>query len=281
MNRALERFFVSGLNKSGTTFLQMLLDAHPTISCPSEHHFKTLFESLPKLANKYLQVIDYFDNVTSNQGCRFNKHEFSDHMLRSAFDYLFSFAINSKTTLSGLHDNSIIHNVDLLTAIVPGAKYIFIVRDPRDIGISLWHHNMRVSTKFAESGQTIDATVKILSHRWRDIVGAQLNFQKKYPDFVHIVRYEDLVGKEREAALLGILNFFKMDAAAATIGSMFEKTDFEKLKSKAAKKTTDPGKSFFRTGKKGNWRDTLDGETKLHVVNEARQMLLHFGYSLE
>ena len=32
---SLQFFFVSGYNKSGTTFLQMLLDAHSDINCSS------------------------------------------------------------------------------------------------------------------------------------------------------------------------------------------------------------------------------------------------------
>lgn len=276
------RFFVSGLNKSGTTFLQMLLDAHPKIVCPSEQHFKTLFESLPKLSGKYSQTIEYFDTVTSNQGTRFQAEGFADYLLNAAIDYLFAFAVDENTALTGLHDNSIIHNIERLATIVPGAKYVFIIRDPRDVGISLWYHNMRVSDKFAESGQNINATVKVVSKRWRELVGAKLAWQEKHPELVYIVRYEDLIGGERAAQLGGLLEFLKTDNSDDVIKSMFDVTDFDKLKAKQAKKDSNNSTgSFFRAGKKGDWRNTLNDETKQHVVAEAKEMLDCFGFPLE
>ena len=87
------RFFVSGMNKSGTTFLQMLLNAHPTISCPSEQHFNTLINGVPALVNQYNATLDLFDKNTSNQGTGFNKEAFSYHLLKSAVDYLFTYSL--------------------------------------------------------------------------------------------------------------------------------------------------------------------------------------------
>ena len=42
-------FFIGGAAKSGTTWLQVLLDAHPSVSCTGENHFVThLFPTLRK-----------------------------------------------------------------------------------------------------------------------------------------------------------------------------------------------------------------------------------------
>ncbi len=44
-------FFIAGVLKSGTTWLQLLLDAHPEIACRGEAHF---IDSLyPKLATAF------------------------------------------------------------------------------------------------------------------------------------------------------------------------------------------------------------------------------------
>ena len=46
-------FFCFGLPKSGTTFLQLILDGHPKIQCPSEVSFTYLLDEFPKMMATY------------------------------------------------------------------------------------------------------------------------------------------------------------------------------------------------------------------------------------
>ena len=47
-------FFVCGAPKSGTTWLQRILDAHPQVCCSGEGHFITRFSSpVSKVVNTY------------------------------------------------------------------------------------------------------------------------------------------------------------------------------------------------------------------------------------
>jgi hypothetical protein len=51
-------FFVGGPVKSGTTWLQLLLDAHPSVSCSGEGHFSThLWGLLKEALDKHDSVI--------------------------------------------------------------------------------------------------------------------------------------------------------------------------------------------------------------------------------
>src|SRR5205085_9996190 len=51
--RSKQIFFVGGTMKSGTTWLQLLLDAHPQVSCNGEGHFTD------SLAPSLKQAFDY------------------------------------------------------------------------------------------------------------------------------------------------------------------------------------------------------------------------------
>ena len=46
-------FFCFGFPKSGTTYLQMLLNSHPDLSCPSEHQLDEILNKLPSLITEY------------------------------------------------------------------------------------------------------------------------------------------------------------------------------------------------------------------------------------
>src|SRR5215831_18654517 len=51
-------FFVGGSPKSGTTWLQLLLDSHPSVSCSGEGHFTThLWRLLKEALKRHDEVI--------------------------------------------------------------------------------------------------------------------------------------------------------------------------------------------------------------------------------
>src|SRR5689334_11095526 len=51
-------FFVLGVPKSGTTWLQHLLNAHPNISCRGEGKFHAYGSALRKLNNEFNKVLE-------------------------------------------------------------------------------------------------------------------------------------------------------------------------------------------------------------------------------
>ena len=50
-------FFTFGYNKSGTTYLQQLPDAHPKANCPPEHHLSGFAKYMQNFAKQYRALI--------------------------------------------------------------------------------------------------------------------------------------------------------------------------------------------------------------------------------
>ena len=75
-------FFAVGYNKSGTTFLQQLLDSHPDANCPPEHHIDVVAKNLEVFLKQYRSVIQSIDDRTAHQGLRFNENHMFRHAMR-------------------------------------------------------------------------------------------------------------------------------------------------------------------------------------------------------
>ena len=161
-----------------------------------------------------------------------------------------------------------------------------LARDPRDVGVSLWHHRMRVEPGFAEKDQKLDEMILGVCRAWPQHLEKILALQAANPSRIHIVRYEDLISTTRDAALAGILDFLILPHDPATLGAMFEATDFNKLKKKeeAAIKKDGEAKTeesgFFRSGKRDGWRDILTDTQKAKALESSGPMLEKFKYDL-
>ena len=277
----MQRFFVSGYNKSGTTFLQMLLDAHPNINCPSEHHFHSILKYLVEFSKHYRRQLELFDSRTANQGIRFDEQSFTLKTLRSILLIMMDFGVSEATTHSGLNDNSLINNGDLFAGIIPDAAFVFIVRNPREIGVSLWHHKRRTEPDFAASDTSIDTVISVMAEAWPQHIGKIISFRDKHPKNTHIVRYEDLVSKQRDQALSAILDFMEVSYDAANLERMWNSTDFSRLQSSEKSEQSEQSAGFFRSGKTDSWRGAMTEQQTVEFTSKARAELAYFGYPME
>ena len=104
----MQKFFISGYNKSGTTFLQMLMNAYPGIFCPSEQFFNLFLQTAEQLSTNYEKQIHSFDQNTAKQGIPFDKSKFFSDLVKQAVTTQFESKVPKQTTHIGLNDNSII-----------------------------------------------------------------------------------------------------------------------------------------------------------------------------
>lgn len=203
-------FFIVGIQRSGTTLLRILLNAHSEIAVPEEATFFMPFLSKRKLLNpeplpqtRKRQIIKYLEGNS-----QFQKWGLTERMLtplleenftlRQMIGFIYAlFGSKHDKCIYGDKSPTFIRKLNILKDAYPRAKFIHIVRDGRDV-----HLSMKKKHSFASSvvGSSLEWSIKLfLIHRVLDSVRNR----------AIEVRYEDLVREpvehlKRTCAFLGV-----------------------------------------------------------------------------
>lgn len=271
------RFFVFGLPKSGTTWLQMLLGAHPAVSCPSEHQLSYLLEELPKLLNNYNLVLREIDRRTAGQGATLLGQTDLHAITRAFVDACIDSGARRKTIrAAGIKDNTISTHLALFRALFPAARYLCIVRDPRDAALSSWHHNSRVENGFHRRAADFTDWAGQTWVRWADTYSAVLGATggADAAAGILILRYEDLAGGDRTVTLRRAFAHIGIETDDAALAALFDRTDAGRLRTGAAA-------AFYRAARAEGWREAPERPLFPPPPTAARQLLARFGYAAE
>lgn len=275
-------FFLGGAVKSGTTWLQALLDSHPRVSCTGENHFvDCLFPALRKGLEEYNRILLDPRGNTAHQLRRAPALFDGDELM-----YMFGAAILAlllKQTVgksvSAVGDKTTV-NVQaffMLSRLFSGSKYIHIVRDPRDGAVSGWHHITRLFPDESKSRfPALHDYVKHYADVWMMEVGRGVTFGDAHRDRYLELRYEDLV--ERPAPTLAkAFGFLGVDHGEDVIRHCLREASFERLSGGRARGQEDPA-SFFRKGVVGDWKQHLDVASVDYAVATCGSLMKRFGY---
>ncbi len=259
-----------GTPKSGTTFLQMALNAHPEVSCPSEHQFQYLADRLGRLLSDYNDVLEGIDQRTARQGTHGFRQGDADGLLRGlVLAAARRGAGDRRPVWHGVNDNLILRDLPRYQRLFPEARFVAIVRDPRAVAVSAWHHNQRVEPGFAERGGTdIDGWAVRIARRWALDTRAELALQAEIgPRRMHICRYEDLVTDPLDAfgALFG---FLEVAHDPATCEQVIAATRFDRFR----------GNAFFRKADVDGWQRELQAGTVTRMAEIAGDAMRRMGY---
>lgn len=122
--------FICGALRSGSTLFHLMLDSHPDINNPGEFDF--LFDKISD-NGVYPDVISYIDYLSSDR--IFNSKGLKINKLLSYSDLIHSFVDQNKHNNKYLAMN-IHRHFDRAYLLFPDAKYIHLLRDPRDVARS-------------------------------------------------------------------------------------------------------------------------------------------------
>ena len=286
VTRLLEKqiFFVGGAEKSGTSWLQHLLDAHPQVSCGGESHFTDpLLPGIKKALEEHNALVMQ-KNINP---MRYELGGVPDTFEEEDLKYISTSAIlisllkqaRRKTPIAvGERTPNNVYAFALLRNLIPKAKCIHIVRDPRDAGVSYWHNVRRsVRPEMRRDMLTVAEMVKQYAGIWVTVIQSGLRFAARHPDQYCELRYEDLLGQS-VPTLARLCRFLGVDDRAEVLQPCLEKTSFAKLSGGRA-----PGQenkqSFFRKGIIGDWQNHLDAETNAYVIAEAGELMRRYGYT--
>ncbi len=274
-------FFVCGSMKSGTTWLQIMLDAHPAISCGGEGHFADrLGPAFQAAANQYNQHIEWKNaqKIGGLEGfVRLGDREMA-YTMRAAILLLLAQQAGDKPIAAiGEKTPDNILGLPFLDTLFPEAKFVFLVRDGRDCAVSGWFHNKRLAAEWLDKTYpTLDAYAEATAEGWAKEQLAAVGFARTRKQRCLFIRYEDLLG-DAPTILTRVLDFLDVPSDPATVRACCAKGAFATLTGGRAPGTEDPA-SFFRKGVAEDWRNHLSPQATTAFFKAAGTWLMYFGY---
>lgn len=269
-------FFCFGPPKSGTTYIQCLLNSHPEISCPSEQHLEFLLRGMEGLFSEYNKGLVLTDQRTGAQGAFQVKYSLLRTMFGDAVRRIAQAAAPNKR-VCGLSDNSILNNMPLFKELFPEARFIVIFRHPIPRAVSAWHHNINLSEQensslhreVNESAGSYEGWVLQVAKEFRDSVEAYKRTLAGLPNCMHIT-YEDLLRSDE--CLRRTTEFLGASSDRKLIRSIRESNEI------GAMRAASPRPHFFRNAST-DFRDSSISEEVQERVEKITEHCLDFlGY---
>ena len=274
--------FICGAIKSGTTWIQLLLDAHPEIRCRGEGHLvNVLAKELGQAINNYNKYI-HGKNTTIFKEIEgfplFSQENFHD-LCRFSFALLFGqYGVTDEIKIVAEKTPDNIRHLDFLKNLFPESKFIHVIRDGRDVAVSGWYHNLRVTPNWArEKFGNIDAFAENMARNWSREIEIVEAFGEQNPGVMHEIRYEDLL-HDPAAELARILEFLGVEASDDIVALCCEKASFESLTGGRRAGHEDQS-SHFRKATTGQWREELSSKTLQRFYSIAGVQLERYGYA--
>jgi hypothetical protein len=309
-------FFVVGRARSGTTWLRSVLNSHPEIMCWGEGRFfersfeRGDFEDLrPKnmppsslyraiLQSRLLKA--WIDESVWARGKETDEHLVN--LTRLAVDYFLA-EQQSKTNKRIVGDKTPFVSAEIveeISTIYPEARVIHIIRDGRDVAVSLIHHMWNHAKS---EGGVYDLEPEELEKRYAYRAGslvppADSLFTKKR--LIRIatdwsievgkatedgpallggnyteVRYENLLERPVEEARR-LLNFLGADGSEETAKRCVEMAGFERKSNR--ERGQEDSSSRLRKGVVGDWKNVFTEEDQRIFKEIAGDLLIQLGY---
>jgi Sulfotransferase family len=279
---AKDLFFIGAHPKSGTTWLQTMLNAHPEVSCSGEGHFLNRFAPLLENALKTHNQL-----IARKNGSIFKEFKPFPRFDNAEFSYLLASAIALMLLRSNDHrqartigektPDNVMH-FTRLAALYPQAKFLHVVRDGRDCAVSTWFHNLRVNPgetqrRYKDVADLALAIAKI----WKNHVEHGMRFCTANPGRCLVIRYENLVSQPRKT-MRAVFRFLGVDASLDILHCCVDEGRFEKM-SGGRPPGIEDRTSFLRQGMPGNWRQHFNAETNRAFLEIAGDPMRQLGYS--
>jgi hypothetical protein len=199
--------FVVGMNRSGTTLLRMMLDSHPELTIPPETHF------VPDVIKACNRGDGTPESVLAamKSSREWGDFDFSDEeMLGRLRDggrkleagvalriFYEAYAERQGKPRWGEKTPRYVGKMRQIQAALPEARFVHVVRDGRDVALSVLDRTVR------------ELTAADVAKRWKRKVQKARDAAPQLDHYVE-VRYEDLI-LDTEPTLRGICEFIELD----------------------------------------------------------------------
>jgi len=298
----LDKFFIFGHARSGTTLLTRLIRLHPDVHCNYQGHFFTRKPHLEGL----VAAPDVRDWL-SRRSNRWNRgRDLSPVVLRAVSDFIMEREARREhaSVIGDKSPNSLVDGeaVRLMQKIYPDGKLIFIVRDGRDAAIShrfqlfvdreklLSREDLAIRADFirdpdaffrGEHSIFTEKNIRAAANGWRqnisqtDEVGKAL-FAQQYIS----LRYEDLLADPWHQ-MTKLWQFLDVETDTPTLRPSLDRElssnpDKDWQHEKAANLV-----SPLQKGKSGSWRELFTARDHAIFQDIAGDVLGDWGYKID
>ena len=162
--------------------------------------------------------------------------------------------------------------VEHINWLIPQAKFIHLIRDGRDVVVSLQAASQGWGKMWAPK------KVRIGCALWKSTLLAARKGQQ-YGDRYLEVRYEDLLTNGAQI-LSSIFEFVGVPMKPADAAAIFQEHQFQKMKKEGAGvQNFGLPEGFFRKGQAGDWQNSLKPNQRYSIHDTAGDLLCELGYA--
>jgi len=280
INKVLSKdlFFIIGVPKSGTTWMQYLLNGHPEIMCSGEGDYNIIIEGLKKIVNDYNSWIESANkNIGTSNYIVFSQENLQYLFVTAVGLLLSNIRKEQNIKCIGSKNPILIKELEVHASLIPSSKFTHIMRDGRDVMVSAWFNNLRGNEKDTRTKWTdFTSFVKFVVHQWISDINVARSFGQKYPDRYFELRYEDL-HSDPDPMIRNILEFLGVDSSDSMINKCRESGLFNKL-TKGRKRGSEDRSKFFRKGIIGDWKNHFDNDSLEFFMEHGGVLLGELGY---
>ncbi len=272
-------FFIIASPKSGTTWLQHVLNGHPEIHCSGEDNFNQLKHDLEHAVNQY----NYYMSATNNgigttNFCQFTRQNLEYLFLITIGVLLANFCDNTQVPCIGSKNPILVKCPEIYARLMPKARFIHIIRDGRDVIVSLWFNNLRVAPEQTKRRwPSFCECVAEGVREWAEDIQKAQAFGVNHPDRYLELRYEDLHDSP-ETSIKRVLEFLDVDASIPMIAQCRQAGEFRTL-ARGRDRGQEDQADFFRKGVIGDWKNHFDKASLDLFMSVAGPTLEKYGYT--
>ncbi len=275
LSKVLEKkhFFIVGLTRPGTVWLQHAINSHPEACCKGEGHFtNALFPLLGKafadynkhmLTDKARMEAAGISAANPGPSAAYTNDDVRFLMASAAALTLDRWAGDEDVLCIGEKTPEHALNVENLIEIFPEAMIVHVIRDGRDEAVSVYEYNLRLNPQgFTSKFPDFAAFAESFAGNWTRAVGAARYFGRSHGDNYLEIRCEDLHTEaspdvERLCRFLGINDDPEIISQCVEVGR----------------------RVAFPDGIIGQWQERFDEETSVAFTRQAGELLKLLEYS--
>ena len=284
--------FLVGAPRSGTTWLQQMLGAHPAVATTQETDlfdrylapwYETWRAQLPETedewrANRFKGLPAVLDEGGLDELAR--------SVIRQVHEAMLALKPGSTVVLEKVPGYAL--HAELLSRIVPGAAFIHLVRDGRDAASSMqraaggWGRRSWRTSSIAVSAAT-----------WRNHVAGARRFDAPGNRFAEL-RFEDLRSDRGPALLAGLFELLGLGGGEPLAAEIVDRFAIEGARdprtapssfvwggevSRRVEGTPMEPEGFVGEGSSGGWRERLSTYEQIVFDRTAGELLRELGYA--